>query len=105
MLLKLKGRRTSLRIRRFWKERGKGEKVGEEPTAPGVSLEARKTPSGARPNRGPRSGPLQFPQRGMGPGYWLLRQMILSPALSKIIEPHDCPGCRGMHERPGSRYF
>ena len=66
----------------FARSAGKGEKVGQEPTAPSASAEARKTPSGARPNRGPRSGPLQVPQRGTGPGYRLLRQMILSARLS-----------------------
>ena len=39
--------------------RGKGEKVGQEPTARRAIDEAWQTPSGARPNRGPRSGPLQ----------------------------------------------
>jgi hypothetical protein len=47
---------------------GKGEKVGQEPTAPSASAEARKTPSGARPNRGPRSGPLQPAVRREVPG-------------------------------------
>jgi len=30
---------------------GKGEKVGQEPTAAAVMLPARQTPRGARPNR------------------------------------------------------
>jgi hypothetical protein len=59
--------------------RGKGEKVRQELTARPVMAGARKTPSGARPNRKPRSGPLRVPSRGTGFGYWLLRQMILSP--------------------------
>jgi hypothetical protein len=55
---------------------GKGEKAGQEPTASGAIPEARKTPSGARPNRRPRSCPLHGQKPGLG--YWLLRQMILS---------------------------
>ena len=39
---------------------GKGEKVGQEPTAPAAMAAARKTQSGARQNRG-RSGPLNRP--------------------------------------------
>src|SRR5690348_16399039 len=43
--------------------RGKGEKVRQELTACRVIGKARKTPSGARPNRKPRSGPLHVPLR------------------------------------------
>ena len=59
--------------------RSKGETVRQELTAWPVMARARKTPSGARPNRKPKSGPLRVPFRGTGFGYWLLRQMILSP--------------------------
>jgi len=44
-------------------ERGKGEKVRQELTACRAIARARKTPSGARPNRKPRSGPLRVPPR------------------------------------------
>ena len=45
------------KINRHGFGRGKGEKVGQEPTALSVSEAARKTPLGARPNRGPRDCP------------------------------------------------
>src|SRR5208282_5988358 len=46
--------------------RGKGEKVRQELTACRATGRARKTPSGARPNRKPRSGPLRVPLRRDG---------------------------------------
>jgi len=42
-----------------WRKPGDGEKVRQERTARSASDAARQTPSGARPNRKPRSGPLR----------------------------------------------
>jgi len=71
---------------------GKGEKARQELTACRATGKARKTPSGARPNRKPRSGPLQVPPRGTGFGYRPLRQMILSPDFSGQTEFGLQPG-------------